>query len=162
MPRAAKAHFISTGTVVENRRARFDYSIGETVEAGLELTGAEVKSLREGRANVSDGYAAPEGGSFFLLNVSIGRYDSGNPFARHAEKRARRLLLNRSEIRRLVGVYGQKGSTIVPLKLYFNGRGLAKVLLGVGTGKQVRDKRADIKEREWNREKRRIMKRTKS
>lgn len=162
MPGPAKTRFISTGTVAENRKARFNYAISETLEAGLELTGAEVKSLRGGRADISDGYAVPDGSSFFVNNVSIGRYDSENPFARRAEKRPRRLLLNRAEIRRLTGVYAQKGTTIVPLKLYFNARGLAKVLLGVGVGKQARDKRRSIMEREWKREKERVMKRSKS
>lgn len=149
---------ISAGVVSENRRARFNYAIAETVEAGLSLTGAEVKSLRAGRASISEGYAVPDGGGFSINNITIGRYDSENPFAAHPEKRPRRLLMNKGEIRRLIGIYGQKGATIVPLKLYFNARGIAKLLLGVGYGKKLADKREAIKKREWNREKSRVLK----
>ncbi|MDR1476986.1 MAG: SsrA-binding protein SmpB [Rickettsiales bacterium] len=155
---AKKPRLISTGVVSENRRARFSYAISETVEAGLSLTGAEVKSLRQGRASIAEGYAVPDGGGMSINNLTIGRYDSENPFAARTEKRPRRLLLNKSEIRRLVGVYSQKGSTIVPLKLYFNARGIAKLLLGIGTGKKLADKRETIKRREWDREKARVLK----
>jgi SsrA-binding protein len=157
-PKPKKPHFISTSVVSENRRARFGYAISETVEAGLSLTGAEVKSLRQGRASIAEGYAVPDGDGMFIHNITIGRYDSENPFVARPEKRPRRLLLNKSEIRRLIGVYSQKGSTIVPLRLYFNNRGIAKLLLGIGTGKKLADKREAIKKREWDREKARVLK----
>jgi len=156
--KSKKPRFISTGVVAQNRRASFDFSIGETFEAGLSLTGSEVKSLREGRASIAEGYAAPDADGFVLNNITIGRYDSENPFAARSEKRPRRLLLNAREIRRLIGLYSTKGATIIPLKLYFTERGLAKVLLAVATGKQAPDKRRAIKEREWKREKERVMK----
>jgi SsrA-binding protein len=154
----AKPRIISTGAVAENRKARFSYSIGETVEAGLALTGAEVKSLRAGRANISDGYAEPDASGFVLVNVSIGEYSKADAFKKSEEKRPRRLLLNKSEIRKLFSDFSRERATIVPLKLYFNSRGIAKVLLGVGKGKTLFDKRETIKRREWDREKRRIMK----
>ncbi|MDR1008684.1 MAG: SsrA-binding protein SmpB [Rickettsiales bacterium] len=153
-----KSHFISTGVVAENRRARFNYAIGETFEAGLALTGAEVKSLRYGRANISDGYAVPDAKGFAVHNISIGKADGENPFEKRTEKRARRLLLHAKEISRLIGTYTQNRVTIVPLRLYFNNRGVAKLLLGVGTGKQKVDKRRTIREREWQRDKARLMK----
>ena len=155
---AKKPRFISAGVVAQNRRASFDYNIGETFEAGLALTGSEVKSLREGRASIAEGYAIPDEKGFVLNNITIGRYDSENPFAARGEKRPRRLLLNEREIKRLIGIYSTKGVTIVPLRLYFTERGLAKVLLAVATGKQTVDKRRTIKEREWQREKQRVMK----
>lgn len=157
--KAKKPHFITTGPVAENRKARFNYTIAETFEAGLSLTGAEVKSLRQGRANITDGYVTPSGSNLIINNITIGRYDSENPFNLHTEKRPRQLLLNRSEIRRLSGLYTKEHITIVPLKLYFNDRGLAKLLIGVGQGKNTSDKRQTIKEREWKREQARAMKR---
>ena len=149
---------ISTGLVAENRKARFNYAITETFEAGLSLTGAEVKSLRQGRANLTDGYAIPDGNSIMINNITIGKYESSNPFIPHTEKRPRRLLLNKNEIKRLIGLYNREKITIVPLKLYFTNKGLAKLLIGVGEGKNKVDKRETIKEREWSRQKARLMK----
>ncbi|MBQ8659969.1 MAG: SsrA-binding protein SmpB [Alphaproteobacteria bacterium] len=149
---------ISTGQVAENRKARFNYAITDTYEAGLSLTGAEVKSLRQGRANITDGYATPDGNSIIMNNITIGKYDSESPYMPHTEKRPRRLLLNKTEIKRLIGLYNKEHITIVPLKLYFNNKGLAKLLIGVGQGKNLVDKRQTIKEREWARQKARIMK----
>ncbi len=154
----SKSNLISTGLVAENRKARFNYAITDTLEAGLSLTGAEVKSLRQGKANITDGFAIPDGNSFLITNILIGKYDSENPFAKREDKRPRRLLLNKSEIKRLIGLYNEKRFTIVPLKLYFNDKGLAKLLLGVGTGKLLSDKRQTVKEREWKIEKARLMK----
>jgi SsrA-binding protein len=112
-----KAKFISSGVVAENRKARFNYAITETLEAGIALSGGEVKSLREGRASIADGYATPDPGGFVLNNVSIGKYGASDAFARIKERRARRLLLNSHEINRLVGVCSTKGATVVPLRL---------------------------------------------
>jgi SsrA-binding protein len=154
----AKPKFISAGVVAENRKARFSYAIEGTIEAGLALTGAEVKSLRDGRASISDGYAEPDAGGFVLKNVSIGEYAKADAFRKGEEKRPRRLLLNKAEIRKLFSDFSRERFAIVPLKLYFNKRGIAKVLLGVGKGKSLIDKRETVKRREWDREKRRIMK----
>jgi len=153
-----KTHLISTGIVAENRKARFNYNITDTYEAGLSLTGAEVKSLRQGRANITDGYATPDGNSILMNNITIGKYDSESPYAPHTEKRPRILLLNKTEIKRLIGLYNKEHITIVPLKLYFNDKGLAKLLIGVGVGKNLVDKRQTIKEREWARQKARLLK----
>jgi SsrA-binding protein len=159
MATSSKPHFISTGTIAENRKAHFNYTITDTFEAGIALNGDEVKSLRAGQANITDGYATPSGeGSFVINNITIGKYSSENPFAPHEEKRPRPLLLNKVQIKYLIGVYNRKGATIVPLKLYFNDRGLAKLLIGVGVGKNTVDKRETIKEREWARDKARILK----
>ncbi len=154
-----KPHFISKGLISENRKAPFLYTITDTFEAGLALNGDEVKSLRKGQASISDGFATPtDTNSFVINNISIGKYDSSNPFAPHDEKRPRPLLLNRVQIKYLIGAYHRKGATIVPLKLYFNERGLAKLLIGVGFGKRQVDKRETIKQREWDRDKARILK----
>ena len=159
MATSSKPHIISTGIIAENRKAHFNYTITDTFEAGLALNGSEVKSLRIGQANITDGYATPNGeGSFVINNITIGKYSSENPFAPHEEKRPRPLLLNKTQIKYLIGVYNRKGATIVPLKLYFNDRGLAKLLIGVGVGKNQVDKRESIKEREWERDKAGILK----
>ena len=150
---------ISFGAVAERRRAGFDYKIGETFEAGLSLLGAEVKSLREGRADIKGGFAEPDSKGFVLKNISIGKYEAADRFGKLAEKRPRQLLLNAKEIRRLIGVFNDKGSTIIPLRLYFNERGRAKVLLAIATNKQAPDKRRAVKEREAKKEAARAMKR---
>lgn len=155
-------HFISTGVVAENRKAGFNYAIIETYIAGLSLNGSEVKSLRMGHANIVDGYATPNGNSIFINNITIGKYEANNPFAAHTEKRPRQLLLQKKEIKRLIGLYNKEKVTIVPLKLFFNDKGLAKLLIGVGTGKNKVDKRETIKRREWDKNKARILKRNSS
>ncbi|MCL2439115.1 MAG: SsrA-binding protein SmpB [Alphaproteobacteria bacterium] len=153
-----KQKFISTGVVAENRRARFNYAIGETFEAGLSLTGGEVKSLRLGRANIADGYVSPDAKGLVINNITIGKFEAESPFAARTEKRPRRLLMKQKEIEKIAGAFSAKGSTIIPLRLYFNDRGKAKLLIAIATGKQNFDKRATIKEREWKREKQRLMK----
>lgn len=135
--------------VASNRKARFNYSIGDTFEAGIALTGTEVKSLREGKANLQDSYCRVESGEVFMYNVHISPYSHGT-HANHEPMRVRKLLLNRREIRKLEKESRQKGATIVPLRMYFK-RGRAKVEIGVGTGKKLYDKRADIAERETKR-----------
>ena len=140
----------------ENRKARHEYFIEDTVEAGIMLLGTEVKSLREGRADISDAYANPRAGELFLLNAHIPEYHGGNRF-NHEPKRPRKLLLRRREIEKLFGQVKRQGVTLVPLKLYFNQRGMAKLLLGVARGKKQHDKRATLKERDWKREQARVM-----
>ena len=158
MVKQTRQHFISSGLVSENRKARFNYAISETFEAGLCLTGPEVKSLRQGRVNITDGFITPEGNNMVVNNITIGKYDNSDGFTIHTEKRKRQLLLNKKEIKRLIGLYSKEHITIVPLKLYFTEKGIAKLLIGVGVGKNKVDKREIIKQRDWNREKARLMK----
>jgi len=142
--------------VAENRKARFNYEIGDTFEAGIALTGSEVKSLRSGKANIGDSYASDEGGELYLLNAHIAEYTQAGR-ANHAPTRPRKLLLHRKEIGKLAGAIQREGMTVVPLKLYFNQRGIAKVLLGLAKGKKLHDKRDTEKRRDWDRQKGRLM-----
>ena len=137
-------------TIARNRRARFDYHIMETWEAGIVLTGTEVKALRAGKANISDAYAVVNGGEVFLLNLSIPLYEQGNR-NNHEPSRTRKLLLHRREIRRMIGAVERQGLTLIALELYFKG-GIAKVALALGKGKQLHDKRATERERDDARE----------
>jgi SsrA-binding protein len=139
-----------------NRRARFNYEIGQTFEAGIALTGTEVKSLREGRSNIADSYAGERGGELWLYNAYIPEYLQANRF-NHETRRPRKLLLHKREISRLVGAVDREGMTVVPLKIYFNDRGRAKVELAVARGKKLHDKRETSKKRDWGREKARLM-----
>lgn len=143
-------------TIADNRRARRDYFIEETVEAGLALMGSEVKSLREGRANIREAYAAEERGELYLRNAHIAKYDAASRFG-HDERRPRKLLLHKREIARLSGAVKREGMTLVPLSLYFNARGIAKLTLGLARGKKQHDKRETEKERSWHRDKARLM-----
>lgn len=142
--------------VAENRKARFNYFIDETLEAGIMLAGTEVKSLREGRADISESYAADQDGELFLVNAYIPEYKAGNRF-NHETRRPRKLLLHKREINKLAGGIKRAGTTIVALKIYFNERGKAKVLLGLARGKRQHDKRAAIKDRDWKRDQARLM-----
>ena len=146
----------STSPMIVNRKARHDYFIEETIEAGLVLTGSEVKSLREGRANLVDSFARISRGEAFITNVHISPYDPAHR-ANHEPTRSRKLLLHRLEIDRLEGKLKQKGLTLIPLRIYFNARGRAKIELGLGRGKKLHDKRQSIKEREAKRETARAM-----
>ena len=137
-------------TIARNRRARFDYHIIETWEAGIVLTGTEVKALRAGKANISDAYAVVNSGEVFLLNLNIPPYEQGNRY-NHEPTRTRKLLLHRREIRRMIGAVERQGLTLVALELYFK-RGVAKVALALGKGKQLHDKRATERERDDARE----------
>lgn len=143
--------------IAENRRARYEFTIEETFEAGICLVGTEVKALRLGQANIAESYASVEGEELFLINANFPIYEPASQF-NHKPKRSRKLLLKRREIGKLIGVVQRKGRTIVPLKLYFNNRGLIKILLGVGIGKKMVDKRQAQKTRDWNKQKSRIMK----
>lgn len=143
--------------IAENRKARHNYAVEDTVEAGLVLTGSEVKSLRGGQANIAESYASPEkGDEMWLINASIPEYKQAKNFG-HAERRPRKLLMKRREIERLSASRDRQGMTIIPLKLYFNDKGIAKLLLGIAKGKNVADKRDTDKKRDWNREKARLM-----
>ncbi|NIX77062.1 SsrA-binding protein SmpB [Microvirga terricola] len=142
--------------VADNRKARFNYEIVDTYEAGIALTGTEVKSLREGKSTIGESYAGPSGEEFFLFNAYIPEYLQANRF-NHEPKRPRRLLLHKRQIDKLIGATQREGFTVIPLKIYFNDRGRAKVELGLGRGKKLHDKRETEKERTWNREKSRLM-----
>jgi SsrA-binding protein len=142
--------------VAENRKARHNYDILETFEAGIALEGSEVKSLREGKANIAESYASPEDGELFLINSSIQEYKQANRF-NHEERRPRKLLMHKREIARLIGATEREGMTIVPLKLYFNDRGIAKVQLALAKGRKQHDKREAEKARDWQRQKARLL-----
>ena len=143
-------------TVADNRRARFNYEITETFEAGIALTGTEVKSLRGGKATIGEAYAGPSGEEIFLFNAYIPEYLQANRF-NHETKRPRRLLLHKRQINKLIGATQREGFTVIPLKIYFNDQGRAKVELGLGRGKKLHDKRETLKERDWNRDKARLL-----
>lgn len=158
MAKTGKSGLISTGLVAQNRKARHDYTIQETLEAGIQLTGTEVKSLRQGRGNVAEAYAGRKGDleEIWLYNVYIPEYGPARHFG-HEPRRPRKLLLHKREIRRLLGAISREGMTLVPLSLYFNDRGIAKVSLGLAVGRKKADKREAIKQRDWNRQKQRLL-----
>ncbi|NNE24206.1 MAG: SsrA-binding protein SmpB [Rhizobiales bacterium] len=142
--------------VAENRRARYDYEFLDTFEAGLQLEGTEVKALREGKANIAEAYATIEDNELVLINSNIPEYSQASRF-NHAPRRKRKLLMHRREIDRLAAGVQREGLTIVPLKLYFNDRGRAKLAIALAKGKKVHDKRQSEKKRDWQREKSRLM-----
>jgi SsrA-binding protein len=142
--------------VAQNRKARHDYFIEDTIECGLILTGTEVKSLRKGGASIQEAFAAPKEGELYLLNAHIPEYEAATRF-NHAPRRPRKLLLRRRERDRLMGAVQRQGVTLVPLSLYFNPRGIAKLSLGLAKGKRKVDKRETQKERDWRRDKARLL-----
>ncbi|HEY3694779.1 SsrA-binding protein SmpB [Phenylobacterium sp.] len=142
--------------IAENRRARFDYFLDDTVEAGLALTGTEVKSLRNGRANIAEAYADVQGREIMLINADIPPYAQANRF-NHEPRRHRKLLLHRKQIDRLIGAVQREGRTLIPVKLYWNDKGLAKLELAMAKGKKLHDKREATAERDWARDKARLM-----
>lgn len=141
----------------QNRRARFDFFIDDVLEAGIMLTGSEVKSLRGGRASVNEAYAGLKGGELFLFNAYIPEYLQAGRIDQHEPKRPRKLLVRRRELEKLAAGIKQKGVTLVPMSVYFNDRGFAKVEIGLATGKKKHDKRESEKERSWQRDKARLM-----
>ncbi len=143
--------------IADNRKARFNYEILDTIEAGIELKGTEVKSLRVGKSNIAESYAGESDGQLYLFNAYIPEYLQGNRF-NHEPRRPRRLLLHRREIGKLFGSVQKDGMTLVPLKLYFNDKGRAKLEIAIARGKKLHDKRQTEKQRDWNREKARLMK----
>ncbi len=143
--------------VAENRKARHEYFITDSVEAGLQLTGTEVKSLRKGQANIAESYASAEAGGLWLINSYIPEYQGAGRFFQHEPRRKRRLLLHKNEIHKLAIAVERQGRTLVPLELYFNARGIAKLKLALGEGKKLHDKRETAKKRDWNREKARLL-----
>ena len=156
MARPKPVTFDKVKTVADNRRVRFDYFVEDTVEAGLALAGTEVKSLRAGEATIKDSYAEVRDGQVWLVNANIPEYSHGNR-ENHEAKRPRKLLLHAREIEKLVGAVERKGMTLVPLSIYFNRTGRAKVELALAKGKQTVDKRNTIKDRDWKRDKARLL-----
>ncbi len=144
-------------TVADNRRARFDYFLEDKIEAGIELTGTEVKSLRLGQCSLNESYAQEKNGDIWLVNAHIAEYMQAGAHLQHAPKRPRRLLLHKKQVNRLIGAVTREGYTIIPVRLYFNGKGLAKVEIALAKGKKDYDKRETTKQREWNRDKQRLM-----
>lgn len=142
--------------VAENRKARFNYAIGDTLEAGLMLTGTEVKSIRNGKATIGESYADSRDGEIWLVNANIPEYLQANRF-NHEPKRRRKLLLHKKQIGRLIGAIEREGMTLIPLKLYFNEKGRAKLQLALAKGKKLHDKRETEKKRDWSREKGRLL-----
>ena len=151
-----KSDFISTGQVAQNRRAHFDYIIDEVFQAGLVLTGTEVKSLRLGHANINDAYGIVEQGEIYMSNMFIAEYVNKR-YESHAERRNRKLLLQHKEIIKIQNALARKGATLIAMKLYFDNHGRAKLEIGLGRGKKLYDKRETAKERDWNREKSRLL-----
>ena len=142
--------------VAQNRKARHNYFIEETFEAGLVLTGTEVKSLRGGRSSIGESYVTEDGGEAWLVNADIPEYAAGNR-NNHARKRARKLLLHRGQINKLIGAIQREGRTVVPLQVYFNEDGRAKIEIALAKGKQAHDKRQSIKDRDWQRQRARLL-----
>jgi SsrA-binding protein len=156
MARPKTSSFDKQKTVALNRRARFDYFLEETFEAGIALSGTEVKSLRFGEGSITEAYAEVRDGECWLINANIPEFSHGNRF-NHEPKRPRKLLLHTREIEKMIGAVERKGMTLVPLSVYFNSRGRAKVELALAKGKQAHDKRDTIKERDWQRDKARLL-----
>jgi SsrA-binding protein len=142
--------------VAENRKARFNYAIEDSIEAGIALTGTEVKSIRTGKATIAEAYADSRDGEIWLVNANIPEYLQANRF-NHLPKRPRKLLLHRRQVNKLIGAVEREGMTLVPLKLYFNEQGRAKVELALAKGKKLHDKRETERKRDWNREKGRLL-----
>ncbi len=157
MARPHHAAFDKVKVVADNRRARFDYALDEMFEAGIALTGTEVKSLRFGEGSIGDSYAEVKDGEVWLINSHIPEFSHGNRF-NHEPRRPRKLLLSQREIKKLHGAVAREGMTLVPLTVYFNGRGRAKVELALAKGRKAHDKREHIKEREWKVEAQRLLK----
>lgn len=142
--------------IADNRKARFNYAIGDVFEAGIALTGSEVKSMRNGRANIAESYAGSRDGELWLYNANISEYKQAGR-DNHAPKRPRKLLLHKRQINKLIGAVEREGMTVVPLKIYFNAKGMAKVELALAKGKKLHDKRATDRKRSWERERGRLM-----
>ena len=142
--------------VADNRKARFNYHIGEVFEAGIALTGSEVKSLRSGKATIAESYADARGGEIWLINSNVPEYLQAGRF-NHAPKRPRKLLLHKHQINKLMGAVEREGMTLVPLKLYFNDKGRAKIEIALAKGKKLHDKRETERKRDWDRERGRLM-----
>ena len=152
----AKKPELDRTVVAQNRKARHNYFIEETFEAGMVLTGTEVKSLRGGRSSIGESYVTEDGGEAWLVNADIPEYAGGNRF-NHQPRRPRKLLLHRAQINKLIGAIQREGRTVVPLQVYFNDDGRAKIEIALAKGKQAHDKRQSIKDRDWQRQRARLL-----
>ncbi|MFI4998817.1 MAG: SsrA-binding protein SmpB [Reyranellales bacterium] len=152
----AKKPDLDHKVVAQNRKARHNYFIEETFEAGLALTGTEVKSLRGGRSTIAESYITEREGEAWLVNATIPEYAAGNRF-NHEPRRPRKLLMHKNQINKLIGAIQREGRTVVPLQIYFNPKGRAKIEIALATGKKAHDKRATIKERDWQRQRSRLL-----
>lgn len=153
-----KSGLISTNeTVSDNRRARYEYSLEDKIEAGIMLTGTEVKSLRHGQCSIKEAYVGPQNGEIWLFNANIPEYKQAHGDQQHKPKRERKLLLNKKQMDKLLGAATRDGYTIIPLRLYFNARGIAKLEIALAKGKKLHDKRETEKKRDWNRQKSKLM-----
>lgn len=157
MAEPRKKPLISHGTAAQNRRARYDYKLGEVIEAGIVLLGPEVKSLRAGRASLAEAWAGERDGEIFLFNCHISEWQAGSVVAKFDPVRPRKLLLHKNQVRALTGAVTREGATLVPVEIRFNDQGRAKVMIALATGKKQHDKRADIAKRDWQRDKARLM-----
>ncbi len=153
---AAKKKTDNNKTVAENRKARYNYAVEDTLECGIVLEGSEVKSLREGKANIAESYASVEEGELWLINSYLPAYEQAKTFG-HDERRKRKLLVSRRELAKLWNASAREGMTLVPLKMYFNDKGRAKLLIGVAKGKKQQDKRETEKKRDWQKQKARLL-----
>jgi SsrA-binding protein len=152
----ARSDVAANRVAAQNRKARHNYEIEDSLEAGLVLLGSEVKALRQGRANIAESYAKPENGEIWLINAHIPEYKQAGQF-NHEPRRPRKLLLKKREASKLIGATDRDGMTLIPLKLYFNTRGIAKLEIGLGKGRKHYDKRETQKKRDWDRQKARLM-----
>ena len=153
-----KSGILSTNaTVADNRRARHEYHLEDTFEAGIVLTGTEVKSLRNSQCSITEAYVGPKNGEIWLFNAHIAEYQKAGTQQQHEPTQPRKLLLHAREIKKLLGATTREGYTIVPTRVYFNGRGIAKIQIALAKGKKLHDKRQDIKSRDWSRQKNRIL-----
>ena len=159
MPKPRPDEFDKRKVVAENRRARFDYFVEDRFEAGIALVGTEVKALRQGEGSIAESYATVDGDEIWLINSHIPEYSHGNRL-NHEPRRQRKLLLSKRQIAKINGAITRQGLTLVPLSIYFNGRGRAKVELALARGKKVHDKRETVKERDWKREQQRLLRRS--
>ncbi|MCB9982241.1 MAG: SsrA-binding protein SmpB [Rhodospirillales bacterium] len=158
MSKKKKSGLISTNaTVADNKRARFDYALEEKFEAGIALAGTEVKSLRHGQAHIKEAYVGPKDGEIWLWNANIPEYSQASQHLQHDPKRARKLLLHKREVDKLLGAVSREGYAIVPVRLYFNARGMAKLEIALAKGKKQYDKRETEKKRDWDKQKGRIL-----
>ncbi|MCW8086533.1 SsrA-binding protein SmpB [Sabulicella glaciei] len=157
MAEKRKKPLISHGTAAQNRRARFDYKVGDTIEAGMVLLGPEVKSLRAGRASLGEAWAGERDGEIWLFGCHISEWQAGSVVAKFDPVRPRKLLLHKKQVRELTGAVTREGATLVPLEIRFNDQGRAKCIIALATGKKQHDKRADIAKRDWQRDKARLL-----
>lgn len=154
-----KKGLISTDkTVADNREARYQYALEDTFEAGIMLTGTEVKSLRHGHGSIKEAYVGPKNGEIWMFNANIPVYAQASPQMQHEPTRARKLLLHKREVHKLLGAVSREGYTIIPTKLYFDSRGMVKLEIALAKGKKLHDKRETEKRRDWNKQKQRLLK----